>query len=216
MRRLGCWLTMLLIFLLAPVILARAQKGDFLTGEEEDKLREAQDPSGRIEVYIDLVQVRLDRLDKYRREPKSSEYDIEAFLNKQLDEYLSLNEELRNWIDEQAERHGDMRKGLRKLLEIYSKQLEQLRGIQQAPGIYASAYASSLQDAITDASDLLDGATRALSDQQKQFAESKEQEKAATRLSKERLKEEEKRTKEENKLRKKQHLKGAPEDMDSN
>ena len=215
MRRLGWWSTMMLVFLLAPVILARAQKGDFLTGEE-DKLREAQDPSGRIEVYIDLVQVRLDRLDKYRREPKSSEYDIEAFLNKQLDEYLSLNEELRNWIDEQAERHGDMRKGLRKLLEIYSKQLEQLRGIQQAPGIYASAYASSLQDAITDASDLLDGATRALSDQQKQFAESKEQEKAATRLSKERLKEEEKRTKEENKLRKKQHLKGAPEDMDSN
>jgi len=216
MRRLGCWLTMLLIFLLAPVILARAQKGDFLTGEEEDKLREAQDPSGRLEVYIDLVQVRLDRLDKYRKEPKNSAYDVEAFLNKQLDEYLSLNEELRNWIDEQAERHGDMRRGLRKLLEIYAKQLEQLRGIRQAPGTYASAYASSLQDAMTDASDLLDGATRALSDQQKQFAESKEQEKAATRLSKERLKEEEKRNKEEKRLRKQPHPKGAPEDMDSN
>ena len=216
MRRLGCWLTMMLVFLMAPVIRAQAQKGDFLTEEEEDKLREAQDPSGRLEVYIDLIQVRLDRLDKYRKEPKNSEYDIEAFLNKQLDEYLSLNGELRNWIEEQAERRGDLRKGLRKLLESYAKQLEQLRGIGQAPGTYASAYARPLQDAMTDARDLLDGATRALSDQQNQFAGSKEQEKAATRLSQERLKEEEKRNKEEKKLRKQPRRKGAPEYMDSN
>ena len=207
---------MMLVFLMAPVILARAQKGDFLTGDEEDKLREAQAPSDRIEVYVDLVQARLDRLDKYRREPANSPYDIETFLNKQLDEYLSLNEELRNWIEEQAGRHGDMRRGLRKLLESYAKQLEQLRGIRQAPGAYASAYASSLQDALRDVTDLLDGATRALADQQKQFAESKEQEKAATRLSKERLKEEEKRTKEENKLRKQPRRQSAPPDADSN
>jgi hypothetical protein len=215
MRRVGWSLTMMLVFLSAPMIPAQAQKGDFLTGEEEDKLREAQDPSDRIGVYIDLGQVRLDRLEKYRREPKNSEYDVEAFLKKQLDEYLSLNEELRNWIDGQAERHGDMRKGLRKLVEVYSKQLEQLRGIQQAPGNYAAAYAGSLPDAMTDVSDLLDGATKALSDQQKQFAESKEQEKAATRLSKERLKEEAKRTKEEKKLRKQQQHKSAPPDADS-
>ena len=207
---------MMLVFLVAPVMLAPVQKGDFLTGDEEDKLREAQDPSDRIEVYIELAQVRLERLDKYRREPAHSEYDVEVFLNKQLDEYLSLNEELRNWIDEQAERHGDMRRGLRKLLESHAKQLEQLRGIRQAPGAYASAYASSLQDALRDVTDLLDGATRALADQQKQFAESKDQEKAATRLSKERLKEEEKRTKEEQKLRKQQRRKRAPPDADSN
>jgi septal ring factor EnvC (AmiA/AmiB activator) len=216
MRRLACWLTMMLVFLLAPVVLAGAQKGDFLTGEEEDKLRQAQDPSDRVEAYIDLAQVRLDRLDQYRKEPKNSEYDVPPFLNKQLDEYLSLNAELRNWIDEQAERHGDMRRGLRKLLEIYAKQLGQLRGIQQAPGVYASAYAGSLQDAITDASDLLDGATKALSDQQTQFAESKEQEKAAARLSKERLKEEKKRNKEEKKLRKQEERKNAPTDPDLN
>jgi hypothetical protein len=216
MKRLGWPLTIMLVFLLAPVVLARAQKGDFLTGEEEDKVRQAQDPSGRIEVYVDLAQVRLDRLDKFRKEPKNSEYDVEAFLNKQLDEYLSLNGELRNWIEEQAQRHGDMRKGLRKLVEVYSKQLEQLRVIRQAPGNYASAYAGSLPDAMTDVSDLLDGATKALSDQQKQFADSKEQEKAATRLSKERIKEEEKRTKEEKKLRKQQQHKSAPPDADSN
>ena len=214
MKSLGGWLTIMLVFLMAPIIRVQAQKGDFLTEEEEDKLREAQDPSDRLEVYVGLVQVRLDRLDKYRREPKNSEFDIEAFLKKQLDEYLTLNGELRNWIEEHAERRGDMRRGLRKLLESCPKQLEQLRGIRQAPGAYASAYATSLQDALTDASDLLDGATRALSDHQKQFAESKEQEKAATRLSKERLKEEEKRNKEEKKVRKQQQRKSAPEDMD--
>ena len=216
MRNLGWKMMVAVVLLMATLTLARNQEGDYLTEAEEDKLREAQDPSDRIGVYLDLAQARLDRLARYRAEPANSPYDIESFLNKQLDEYLRLNGELKNWIDDQAEHHGDMRRGLRKLLKIYSKQLEQLRGIRQAPGTYASAYASPLQDAITDASDLLDGATSALSDQQKQFAESKEQEKAATRLSKERLKEEEKRNKEEKKLRKQQHPKGAPEDMDSN
>jgi uncharacterized membrane protein YukC len=105
---------------------------------------------------------------------------------------------------------------LRKLLESYAKQLEQLRSIRQAPGTYASAYASSLQDALTDVTDLLDGATSALADQQKQFGELKEQEKAATRLSKDRLKEEEKRNKEEMKARKQQQRKSAPPDADLN
>jgi hypothetical protein len=207
---------MMMVFLLAPLGRAQPQKGDFLTDEEEDKLREAQDPSDRLAVYVALVQVRLDRLEKFRREPKNSEYDIGAFLNKQIDEYVTLNGEVRSWIEEQAERHGDMRKGLRKLLDSYAKQLEQLRGIRQAPGVFASAYAAALEDTLTDATDLLDGATKALADQQKQFAEAKEQDKAAVRLSKERLKEEEKRNKEEKKLRKQQQRKSSPPDADPN
>jgi hypothetical protein len=160
--------------------------------------------------------VRLDRLDKYRREPKKSEYDIEAFLNKQLDEYIILNGELKDWINEQAERRQDMRGGLRKLLDRYNKQLEQLRGIQRAPGAFATAYAASLQDALADASDILDGAAKALTDQQKQFADQKEEDKAAVRLSKDRVKEEEKRNKEEKKLQKQQRRKGPPADPDAN
>ena len=215
MKRLGCGLTIALVFLMAPAPLTRAQKGDFLTEEEEDKLRAALDPSDRIGVYLDLAQARLDRLTKYRGEPANSPYDVETFLNKQLDEYLRLNDELKNWINEQAERRGDLRKGLRHLLETCPKQLEQLRGIQQAPGAYGSAYTGSLREAVADLSDLLDGATRALGDQQKQFANVKEQEKAATRLSKERLKEEAKRSKEEKKLRKQQRRKGVPAEPDS-
>ena len=215
MGSLGCGLMIVLMSLMSPVTLALAQKGDFLSEEEEDKLREAQDPAERIGVYLDLAQVRLDRLTRYRGEPANSPYDVETFLNKQLDEFLSLNGELKNWINEQAERRGDMRRGLRKLLETCPKQLEQLQGIQRAPGAFAPAYGSALREAMADLSDLLDGATRALSDQQKQFADLKEQEKAATRLGKERLKEEKKRSKEEKKLRKQQRRKGVPAEPDS-
>jgi stress response protein YsnF len=202
-------------FVLSPLALARAPKGDFLTEEEEDKLREAQDPSARIDVYLELAQVRLDRLARYRGEPRNSPYDVEAFLNKQLDEYLSLNGELKNWINDQAERRRDMRRGLRKVLEISRLQLHQLENIRSAPGAYAAAYATALREAIADLSDLQDGAARALSDQQKQFADLKEEEKEAIRLSKERLKEEKKRSKEEKKLRKQQRRKGVPAEPDS-
>lgn len=215
MRSLRGGLLIVMVLLTAPLPLAPGQKGDFLTEEEADKLRTAQDPADRIDVYLDLAQVRLDRLARYRAEPANSPYDVETFLNKQLDEFLRLNDELKNWIDEQAQRHGDMRRGLRKLLEASRIQLHQLENIRRDPGAYAPAYAGPLREAIATLGDLQDGATRALSDQQKQFAEVKEQEKEATRLSKERLKEEKKRSKEEKKLRKQQRRKGVPAEGDS-
>ncbi len=184
---------------------------EFLTEEEQDKLRAAQDPSQRIEVYLALAQMRLDRFEDFRKRPADARTNRGADLESLLDHYVALHEELKNWIQDQYERHGDMRRGLRALLERGPKQLEQLRRIRQSPDPSASDYASTLQDAIDDLSDTLDGATQALADQEKKFAETKREEKAEARASKETRKEEEKRSKEENKLRKRQRKKGSTE-----
>ena len=133
-----------------------------------------------------------------------------------LTQYIGLNDELKNWIDDQYDRNGDMRRGLRILLDEGPKQLEQLKRIQQSPDANSAAYAASLRDAIDDLTDTLDGGTQALSDQEKKFGAIKRDEKVDAQTSKERAKEEKKLTKEEKKIRKKEHKSGVPGESDQN
>ena len=204
----------LLTSVTAPATMARAQKPDYVSDEEEDKIRDAQDPSDRIEVYLTLAQSRLDRIAEFRSKPMDPQYDNGAYIDHLLDQYISLTDDLKNWIQDQYDRRGDMRKGLRKALEVGPKQLEDLRRIQESPDAYAADYAKSLRDARDDFTDALDGATKALGDQVKMFGELKQNEKAEAQAEKERTKEEKKRSKEEEKLRKKERKQNPPADSD--
>ena len=195
---------------------ALAQKPDYISDEEEEKIRDAQDPSDRIEVYLTLEQSRLDRIAEFRRKPMDPQYDNGAYIDHLLDQYISITDELKNWIQDQYDRRGDMRKGLRKALEVGPKQLEDLRRIQESPDAYAADYAKSLRDAQDDFTDALDGATKALGNQVKMFGEFKEKEKADAQAEKVRTKEEKKRSKEEEKLRKKERKQNPPSDSGDN
>jgi hypothetical protein len=196
--RLG--LTLALIVLSSGALVA--QSGARLSEEEEDKLREAQDPGERIVVYLDLLQDRLARFDAFRRKPNDPKYDYAGYLDDLMGEYIAINEEMKNWVQFQHEHAGDMRRGLRALLDRGPQQLTTLRAIQSSPDPYAGKYGDGLRDAIDQLTDTLDGATQALAGQEKKFGELKKQEKEDQRLSKERAKEESKRTKQEKKLRK--------------
>jgi septal ring factor EnvC (AmiA/AmiB activator) len=206
-----------LAFLAAlPSLAQLQQKGQLLTEEEEDKLREAQDPSERIKLYLDFAQVRLARFDDFRSKPADPQYDNGAYLDGLLTQFIGLNDELKGWVDDQYDRNKDMRKGLRAILDLGAKHLEQLRRIQQTPGSFSAYYADSLRDAMTDLTDTLDGAAKALAEQEKKFAAEKREAKADAQESKVLAKEEKKRTKEEKKLRKKEHKSGVPGESDQN
>jgi hypothetical protein len=196
-----------------PAMPALAQKPDYISDEEEDKIREAQEPSERIELYLTLAQSRLDRVEGFRSKPMDPQYDNGAYINHLLDEYISLTDEMKNWIQDQYDRRGDMRRGLRKVLEMGPKQLHDLGRIQASPDAYAADYAKSLGDAKDDLTDALDGATKALAEQVKIFGELKS-EKAEAQSEKDRTKEEKKRSKEEEKLRKKEQKQAPPSDKD--
>jgi len=191
-----------------------AEKGDYLSDDEADQLRDAQDPSQRIEVYLSLAQVRLTRFDDFRNRPPDPQYDIPDYLQTQLDQYIRITDALKDWIDDHYNRHDDMRAGLKNFLETGPHQLEQLRHAELTPDSYAPGYHKSLSDAIDDFDDALDGATKALSAQTKQFGELKREERADALAVKEREKEEKKRAKDEEKLRRKEHEKGPPTDKD--
>jgi hypothetical protein len=200
----------------AAAATAQVQKPDYLSDEEEEKIRDAQDPSDRIEVYLSLTQSRLDRITEFRSKPMDPAYDNGAYIDQLLDQYIALTDDLKNWIQDQFDRRSDMRRGLRRVLEVGPKQLVDLRRIQDSPDRYAADYAKSLGDATTDFTDAMDGATKALGDQVKMFGELKQDEKAAAQSEKIRTKEEKKRSKEEEKLRKKERKQNPPANDDEN
>lgn len=190
---------------------------DVLTDDETDKLREEQDPGKRIELYVAFAQDRLDRFINFRAQPPDPNYDTGEYLDRLLGEYISIEDEMKDWIQDQYDRHGDMRAGLRTLIERGTPQLEQLRQIQRSPGPFASDYAHSLRDAIDDVTDSLDGATKALADQEKKYGQLKRDEKQGARDAKIREKDERKQTKEEKKLQKQERKRNkVPEDADEN
>ncbi len=192
----------LVALLLLGGVAARAQT-DFLTDSEVERLRDAQDPSLRIGVYLDLMEARL--------EPLAGPQAGPGAIQRQLSQYVSLDSELKDWIQDQYDHHGDMRKGLRSLLERGPHQFEQLRALEKRPGAAHASYTSNLNDAIANLNDTLDGAAKALSGQEKLFGQLKEERKADRRAVKERIKEEKKRQKEEEKLRKKMERERPPD-----
>jgi len=217
MRRTLKDIFLMLALLGLPLASIPAQKEVALSEEEEDKLREEQDPGKRIELYLDFAQDRLSQFDQFRQKPADPKYDNGGYLDKLLGQYIALQDELKNWIQYQYDRQGDMRTGLRALLDRGPRQLDELRHIQQEPGRFVSDYRDSLRDAIDNLTDMLDGATTALHSQVKKFGEIKRQEKLDEQQAKQAAKDERKRIKEEEKLRKKERKQGqVPEDADQN
>jgi len=206
---------LMLTLLGLPLASIPAQKEAALSEEEEDKLREEQDPGKRIELYLDFAQDRLSQFDQFRQKPADPKYDNGGYLDKLLGQYIALQDELKNWIQYQYDRQGDMRSGLRALLDRGPRQLDELRHIQQEPDRFVSDYRDSLRDAIDNLTDMLDGATTALNSQVKKFGEIKRQEKLDEQQAKQAARDEKKRIKEEEKLRKKERKQGqVPEDAD--
>lgn len=203
-------LLLILALLAAPI--AWAQQKASLSASEVDKLRDTQDPGERIKVYLDFMQTRLQTFEDYRSRPVDPQYRVGKFLNEVLGQYVDLDDELKGWIQFQYNRDGDMRGGLRGLLDRAPRQLAELKHAQQNPDPYSAKYSENLANAIADLEDTLNGASSAFSGQVKKFGELKQAEKEEKKTAQTEAKEEKKRIKEEEKIRKKeQKNQPAPE-----
>ncbi len=189
--------------LVMPVVKAQ-QKRASLSESETDKLRDTQDPGERIKVYLDLMQTRLLTFENYRSRPVDPQYRTGKFLGEVLGQYVELDDELKDWIQFQYNRDGDMRGGLRALLDRAPRQLEELKHAQQTPDPYTQRYSENLANAVADLDDTLSGATAAFGGQVKKFGELKQNEKEEKKATQAEAKEEKKRIKEEEKLRKRE------------
>lgn len=194
-----------LAFVFAGEGWAQEPKRPVLSEAEVDKLRDTQDPGERIKVYLDFMQRRLTTFDDFRGRPLlNREYRVGKYLDEVLTQYVELDDELKDWIQDQYNHQGDMRAGLRVLLDTGPKQLEELQHVEQTRDSYYASYSDTLQDAIADLQDTLDGGSKAMAGQVKLLGELKEKEKATAQASKQAVKQEKKQIKQERKLAKKE------------
>jgi hypothetical protein len=200
-----------ILLALAPLC-ARAQSQDGLSSAEVDKLRDAQDPSERIKVYLSFQQERLGRMEVVGESNGDDRDNMDDLLN----QFISIDNELKDWIQYQFDHDGDMRNGLRALLDEGPKQLEILQHIQKSPPPGSSDFSTSLRDAIADMNDTLDGATQALAQQQKKFPQMAANAKEESRALKKERKEQKKLNKKERKMRNRHHKNDNPDDSGEN
>jgi len=89
---------------------AQTPKPDVLTEDEADQLRDQQDPGARIELYLNFAQVRLDLFENFRSQSHDPKYDNGGYLDQVLAQYIAIDIELKDWIQDQYDRQGDLRK----------------------------------------------------------------------------------------------------------
>ena len=95
---------------LAASARALPQQHAALSEEEEIKIRDTQDPGERIKVYLEISGDRLGKFEAGRASATDPRYDYESYFTALLTQYIELNDEMKDWIEDQHERGGDMRR----------------------------------------------------------------------------------------------------------
>lgn len=159
-----------------------AQKRDPLNAQEVDQLREtAQEPDKRIKLFVKFARARMLAVEQVRSDPKLAK-DRGSRLHDLLEDFLNLNDELDDNLDDYSGRKADLRKPLKEVIQAESDFQLKLRGIKESlsdPKLAAEAkeYEFVLENALEAVTQSLENDRKLLDDQTEQFAKQKEEEK---------------------------------------
>jgi hypothetical protein len=162
-RRLAFSLTTLGAALLSVALFA--QDRDFLTPNEADQVREVQEPSERLQLYIHFAKQRMDLAEQYlaKDQPGRS-----IFIHNALEDYSRIIEAIDSVSDDALRHKLAIDKGLISVIAAEKDFLEQLKKIEDSNPRDLDRYKFALDDAIDTTSDSRD---LALSDSTKRSAE---------------------------------------------
>jgi hypothetical protein len=139
----------ILLIAAAAVLPAVAQK-DFLTSSEVDQIREAQQPSARLQVYLLFAKQRLDQLQQQIVKDRKGRSLIVRQL---LEEYVQIIDAIDTVSDDALKRKLDIAEGTVAVAEAEGKFLAQLKKIEESQPHDLDMYAVALKNAIGDTDD---------------------------------------------------------------
>jgi hypothetical protein len=140
---------------------------DPLSDAESDQIAELRDqPVARIKLYQKFIQQRIDAIKDLGANPKAE--DRKAQLRARYEEFTRLSDELQDNLDTFDEAHADLRKALKELVPATEKWPDILKAA--APD---STYDFSRKTALDAAESTSDQAKKLYEEQQKYFAEHK-------------------------------------------
>lgn len=159
------------ILLLAAAVLAAAPQRDFLTADETDQIRAAQEPNLRLTLYANFAKERLDLVKNILSKDKPGR---SILIHDTLDDYQKIIDALDDVADDALQRGKDIKLGLAYVAKIEKEALPILQKLKDNPPKDGERFAFVLRDAVEATADSLKGAEK---DTDKRAAEVAEREK---------------------------------------
>src|SRR5260370_858814 len=160
------------MFLLAAGV--SAQERDFLTADETDQVREAQEPNARLLLYIQFARQRLDLLQQLVSEEKPGR---SALIHDTLEDYSRIIETIDTVADDALKRKLAVEQGVTAVASAEKKMLETLHKVEEMPLKDLPRYQFALQQAIETTQDSADLSTEDLAQRSNSVAAKQEKEK---------------------------------------
>ena len=126
---------------------------DFLTPNEVDQVREAQDPNDRLVLYVHFAKQRMDLLQQYLANEKPGR---SIFIHNTLEDYSHIIEAIDSVSDDALRHNRPIDKGTLAVLDAEKQFLDQLGKIQDSQPKDLDRYSFVLQTAIDTTSDSRD------------------------------------------------------------
>jgi len=136
-----------------------AQKKDYLSEFEADKIRDAETPSARIKLLVAFAAERLRKF-QYELERPSAERRRGETLNGLLNSYTGCLDDAIELVQLGVEKQSDIRKGLEEIQKKAPEFLKYLQGLAEN-GPEREKYQSNLEDAIEATQDAIKDAEKA-------------------------------------------------------
>ena len=176
--------TLLYCLLLAAPLAAQR---DFLTADEIDQIKEAQEPNLRLKLYADFARLRVDLVRNLLTKEKPGR---SILIHDTLDEYSKILDAIDTVADAASARHSDIKLGLAAVAAAEKAMLPLLKQIADNRPKDMERYEFALTQAIETTADSLDLAEQDLgkrgSDvEQREQAQKKATEAAMTPIEKE-------------------------------
>jgi hypothetical protein len=132
--------------MVAPMHAAQGEK-DYLTEQEADQIREAQDPASRIKLYMNFAE---DRLQKFQYEVNRPEHEAQYIdiLNNLMNAYVGCVDDAADQLDVAQQKQADVREAVKVMKAKDTEFLAILEKLDQATGKDFEQYRYTLEDAI--------------------------------------------------------------------
>jgi len=126
---------------------------DFLTTDEVEKVRLAQEPNDRLKLYVLFARQRIDQLQRLLEKDKKGR---SLLIRQLLEDYANIIDALDTVSDDALKRGADNSKGVIAVREAESRFQKQLQAIRDREPADLDMYKTALTEALAATSDSLD------------------------------------------------------------